>query len=140
MSFRAQRSKRSSNREPEKVDKPEKPKKKTLADACRDLKKTWSDAERQARYRAEEDAVLSQVYGPEWKEEMPPWYVEWEQQEAGRPRLEFVGCEAAPRNKPDRASSAEETEEVVDNVVKISRSKKDRREERKLAREQSKRG
>lgn len=78
MVFRSVRSKRPpSNREAER------PPKKSLEEACRDLKRQYGEEFRlrmnaalAARHAAEEDAVMSEVYGPGWKERLPSWAIE----------------------------------------------------------------
>lgn len=75
-----QRSWRSGKKQPPQQREPQKKDKKTLEDACIDIKKT-ATSEHQARLAAEkrakdailEDQQMCMIYGPNWKQGLPKW-------------------------------------------------------------------
>ncbi len=129
MSFRSWRS----SKQPSQAREPEKPTKKTLQDACRDMKsrlgaetRAKAEAALQTRYRAEEDAVMAEVYGPNWKVQMPRWALEQERRER----------EAIERARPVKVQDPVTFEEAPEaNVVPLRSTRQEKRQERKLERE-----
>lgn len=96
------RSWRSGKKQPPQQREPQKQQKKTLEDACLDIKKSVT-SEHQARLAAEkrakdailEDQQMAMIYGPNWKQGLPSWALEYnrvderERQEAAeRKRIE----------------------------------------------------
>lgn len=74
------RSSGGSKKPPQQREPQKEAKKKSLEDACKDIKKNLADLEREKKaavlrekHRVEEDAQMAEVYGPNWKKQLPEW-------------------------------------------------------------------
>lgn len=69
-----------SGKKPPQQREPQKEAKKSLEDACKEIKKTLAvekmereSEEKRIQDRKDEDEMMAMVYGPNWKRQMPSW-------------------------------------------------------------------
>lgn len=126
MSHRGRRSQRKQPPQHREVQK--EPVKKTLEDACKEIKKNLAaecqarlSAEKKAQDRQAEDEQMALIYGPNWKTNFPKWALDRE-----RPSM-------TPPKYIDREPFADEDEGDEERVIPFPRESETRFKKRKAS-------